>query len=325
VKRREFIALAGVAAAFPCAARAQASRRLLGLLFVNSAQIVKTRGLLDAVTQGLKEYGWVEGQNITFEARFAEGRNDLLTKMAAELVQLRPDVILSDGTPATQAAKTATRTIPIVALHSDPIASGFVASLNRPGGNITGISVLGPDLAGKRLQLLTEIDPRLARVGVLSNPSNPSHALVLAQTRPAAQSLGIDLHVAQVSAPDELEDASAAITRASVGALIVLPEPMLFSQHPRVVAYAAAARLPALFPEKQVADAGGLMAYGPSIPAAFRRLAAYTDKILRGANPADLPVEQPTKFELVINLKTAKALGVDIPPTLLAVADEVIE
>jgi putative tryptophan/tyrosine transport system substrate-binding protein len=327
LRRREFITLLGGAAAWPLAAHAQqpTSTKRLGLLFA-SAQAAKAQGLLEAVTQGLKEHGWVEGQNITFEYRFADGKDEVLPELAAELVQLRLDAILTDSTQATHAAKDATRTVPIVmAVSNDPVASGFVASLSRPGGNITGTSLMAPELAGKRLQLLTEIVPGLARVAVLSNPSNPSHALLLKQTQTAAQSLSVELHVVEAAAPDKLDSAFAAITAAHAGALIVLADAMFFGQHPRVVAFAASSHLPALFPEKQAAQTGGLMAYGPSIPASFRRAGAYVDKIFRGANPADLPVEQPTTFEFVINLKTAKALGVTVPDKLLATADEVID
>ena len=326
IGRRQFIsALGGSVFAWPFAARAQTSRRL-GLLFATSAQAAKAQGLLEAVTQGLKEYGWLEGQNITIEYRFADGKDEVSPKLAAELVQLRLDAILTDGTQATQAAKNATRTVPIVmAASNDPVASGIVASLDRPGGNITGNSLLAPELAGRRLQLLTEMVPGLARVAVLSKPSNPSHALLLKQTRTAAQSLGVELHVVEAAAPDKLESAFATISVARAGALIVLADAMFFGQTPRLVAFTATARLPALFPEKQVAQAGGLMAYGPSIPAALQRAGAFVDKILHGANPADLPVEAPTTFEFVINLKTAKTLGLTVPDKLLATADEVIE
>jgi putative ABC transport system substrate-binding protein len=271
IARRKFISALGlIVVAWPLAARAQTSRRL-GLLFATSAQAAKARGLLEAVTQGLKEYGWVEGQNITFEYRFADGKDDLLPKLAAELVQLRMDAILTDSSQATQAAKNATRTVPIVmAVSNDPVASGFVASLNRPGGNITGTSLLAPDLAGRRLQLLTEMVPGLARVAVLLKPSNPSHALLFKQTQAAAQSLSVELQIVEATAPDKLDGAFAAISAARAGALIVLADAMFFGQTSRLVAFTATARLPALFPEKQVAQAGGLMAYGPSIPASFQ-------------------------------------------------------
>jgi putative ABC transport system substrate-binding protein len=317
MRRREFITLlGGSAVAWPLAARARqptATTHRLGLLFTASEQAYKARGLLEAVTQGLKEYGWVEGQNITIEYRFADGKADALPKLAVEVVQLRVDAIVTDSTPATQAAKNATRTVPIVSISNDPVASGFAASLARPGGNITGVSLQSAELAGRRIQLLTELVPGLARVAILSNPANQSHAGLVKQSQAAAQSLGIEIEVADAPAPDRLENAFAAIAAARAGALIVLPDVMFFGQYPRVVAFTAASHLPALFLEKQVVEGGGLMAYGPSIPASFRRAGAYVDKILRGANPADLPVEQPTTFEFVINLKTAKALGLTVP------------
>jgi putative tryptophan/tyrosine transport system substrate-binding protein len=325
MKRRAFITLlAGAVAAWPLAARGQATRRI-GLLFIASAQAAKARGFLESITQGLKEHGWIEGQNFTFEYRFADGKQDALPKLAAELVELRVDAIVTDGSPATQAAKNATQTVPIVGISNDLVGSGFVRSLSRPGGNITGISLLSADLAGRRLQMLSEIVPGLARVAVLSNPANPSHFALLQQMQAAASSLKIEPHVAEARAPDLLESAFAAISAAQTGALIVLPDAMFFGQFPRVVAFAATARLPALFLEKQVVEAGGLIAYGPSIPAAFRGLATYVDKIFHGADPAELPVEQPTTFEFAINLKTAKTLGLSIPDKLLYTADEVVE
>jgi putative ABC transport system substrate-binding protein len=329
LKRRSFITLLGGAAAWPIAARAQhlaSTIRRVGILIPESVPTAEALGLLDAFRQGLKETGWIEGQNVAFEYRSAAGKEDVLPKIAAELVQLRLDAILAEGTPAIRAAKDATQSIPIVmAVSNDPIASGFVASLNRPGGNVTGLSVQSSDLAGKRIQLLTEIVPRLARLAVLSNPTNPSHVLAVQQVQTATRSVRIGLDVLEVSAPDKLDDAFARVAAVRADSLVVLPDGMFFGQYRRIVALTTASRLPALFPEKEVVEAGGLMAYGPSIPASFRRAAAYVDKILRGANPADLPVEQPTKFELVINLKTATFLGLTVPPTLLAIAEEVIE
>jgi putative ABC transport system substrate-binding protein len=329
-RRREFITLLGGAVvARPVAARAQEATstiRRVGFLLPGVARTTAVRGLLEAFREGLKEYGWVEGQNISVDYRFAEGKEDALPGIAAALVQSWLDVIVAEGTPAIQAAKNVTQTVPIVmAVSNDPVGSGLVASLNRPGGNITGLSVLSQELGGKRLQLLTEIIPGLARVAVLSNPSNPSNTLLLEQTKAAAQSLGVEIHVAEVQGPDRFESAFAAVAAAHAGALIVLGDGMLYSQQPRIVTFAAASHLPALFGEKEGAEAGGLIAYGPSIPASFRRAAAYVDKILRGAKPADLPVEQPTKFELVVNLQTARAIGVTIPTSILLRADEVIE
>ena len=330
MKRREFITLlGGAAASWPLAAGAQqpsSTVRRIGFLSPGVARTMAVRGLVEAFRQGLKEYGWVEGQNISVEYRFAEGKEEALAGIAAALVQSRLDVIVADGTAAIQAAKNVTQTVPIVmAVSNDPVGTGLVASLNRPGGNITGLSILTGELVSKWLQLLTEIVPGLARVAVLSNPLNPSSAPLLEQTKAAAQSLGVEIHVAEVQGPDRFESAFAAIKAARAGALIVLPDGMLYSQHPRIVTFSAASHLPALFGQKEVVEAGGLIAYGPNIPASFRRSAAYVDKILQGAKPADLPVEQPTIFELVVNLETARAIGLTVPASILLRADEVIE
>jgi putative tryptophan/tyrosine transport system substrate-binding protein len=328
MRRRDFIAVISYATiAWPLTARAQqpaSPSRRLGLLLKLSAEAFRDGGMLEALTQGMKEYGWVEGQNITFDYRF--GNADVLPKLALELVQLRVDAILADGTPATQAAKDATRTIPIImAAVNDPVASGFVARFKRPGGNITGLGTLSSEIEGRRLQMLTEIVPGLVRVAILSNPSNPTDAFYRKQTQAAAQSLGIDLQIAEAPTPDKLESAFAAISTSRAGALIVRQDAMFISQHARIVEMAAASHLPTLFSEKQTVEAGGLMSYGPSIPANFRRAAFYIDKILRGAKAADLPVELPTTFEFAINLKTARVLGLTIPDKLLTIADEVIE
>jgi putative ABC transport system substrate-binding protein len=329
VKRREFITLLSGAAVWPVAARGQqlpSTIRRVAILIPESVPTAEALGLLDAFRHGLKEMGWIEGQNVAFEYRSADGKEDALPKIAAELVQLQVDAILAEGTPAIQAAKDATQSIPIVmAVSNDPVASGFIASLNRPGGNVTGLSVQSSELAGKRLQLLIEIVPRLASLAVLSNPTNPTHALAVQQVQTAARSFRIGLDVVEVSAPDKLDDAFATVVAARADSLFVLPDGMFFGQHRRIVALTAASRLPAIFPEKEVVKAGGLMSYGPSIRASFQRAAAYVDKILRGTNPAKLPVEQPTKFEFVINLKTAESLGLTVPPTLLVTAEEVIE
>jgi ABC-type uncharacterized transport system substrate-binding protein len=328
MKRRAFITLLGGAAAWPLAARAQQTvrARTIGFLLPGGSRTTVVRDQLETFRQALKEYGWIQGQNISVEYRFAEGKEDALAEIAAELVRLRLDVIVAEGTAAIRAAKTATQTIPIVmATSTDPVGNGLVASLHRPGGNVTGPSLQTAELAGKRLQLLTEIVPGLGRVVVLSNPLNPSIAAAVEQTKTAAQTLGVEIHVVEVPGPDQFESAFAAVTRARAGALIVLPDPMLYGQHPRIVTFATASHLPVLFPEKEVVRAGGLIAYGPSIPASFRRAAGYVDKILRGSKPADLPVEQPTTFELAVNLQTARAIGVTIPTSILVGADEVIE
>ena len=236
MRRREFITLIGGAATWPLAARAQrpaSTLRRIGLLLPGNARTTVVRGQLEAFRQGLKEYGWVEGQNIIVEYRFAEGREDALPAIAAELARLRLDIIVAESTVGIQAAKTVTQTVPIImATSADPVGTGLVANLNRPGGNITGLSLQAADLSGKRLQLLTEIVPRLARVAVLSNPLNPSIARIVKQTKAAAQSLGVEIHVVEVQAPDKFESAFAAVTAAHAGALMVLPDPLLYGQHP---------------------------------------------------------------------------------------------
>lgn len=328
MRRRQFLSLAGTAVAWPIAVYAEAAStvRRIGFLAPGRAQADSYRGLLDAFRQGLQETGWVEGQNLTVQYRFAEDDANRLPVLAAELVQLQSEVIVVEATVAIQAVKNATSSIPIVMATSiDPVSMHFVSGLARPGGNITGMSLISEELSGKRLQLLTEIIPKLARVAVITNPGSPAARLSLAQTQAPAQSLGIQIFPIDVRKPADFASAFSAITAAHSDALIVTPDAMLYNEHAKIVAFAAASKLPALYPEREVAQSGGLMAYGPSIPASFRRAAAYVDKILRGAKPTDLPVEQPTKFDLTINLKTAKALGLIVPQSLLARADNVIE
>ena len=281
---------------------------------------------LQAFRQGLRDLGYVEGQTIVIEYRYARGKDDRLPDLAAELVRLQVGAILTWGTPATQAAKQATRAIPIVmGTIADPVTAGLVASLARPGGNVTGLTSISRELAGKRLELTMEVIPGLSRVAVLSNPANPGAVLNLRETEAAARSRGMRLQVLQVRGPNDFESAFEAAAKERAGALVVLPDP-LFSQHAkRLVDLAAKHRLPAMYYTKEFVDAGGLMSYAPSYPDMFRRAASYVDKILKGAKPGDLPVEQPTRFELVINLKTAKALGLTIPQSVLIRADQVIQ
>ena len=282
---------------------------------------------VDAFRQGLRELGYVEGQNLVIEYRGAEGKDERLPDLAAELVGLHVDVIVAVAPTATRAAQHATHTIPIVMTGTgDPVGAGFVASLARPGGNITGLSLMMPELPGKRLELLKETVPQSTRVAVLANPAFEVSKLYLNNLTLAARALGLQLHVVEVRRADELDTAFAAMTREGADALIVLSDPALMDPLlGRVTDLAATHRLPAMYNWKMYVEAGGLMSYGPSLPGSHRRAATYVDKILKGANPADLPVEQPTKFELVINLKTAKALGLTIPLSLLGRADEVIE
>jgi ABC-type uncharacterized transport system substrate-binding protein len=282
---------------------------------------------VDAFRQGLRDLGYVEGQNFVIEYRGAEGKEERLSDLAAELVRLHVDVIVAVGPSATRAVQHATRTIPIVMTGSaDPVAQGFVASLARPGGNITGGSFLMAELPSKRLELLKETVPQSTRVAVVGNPADPSYEARMHNLRMAAQALGLHLHVIEVRRADELDPAFAAMTHAGADALLVLPDVALMDPlHGRIAALATQSRLPAMYGWRAYVEAGGLMAYGPSLRDLWRRAASYVDKLLKGAKPADLPVEQPTKFELVLNRKTAQALGITFPPTLLVLADEVIQ
>ena len=280
----------------------------------------------EAFRQGLHELGYVEGQNIAIEHRAAEWKYERLPGLAAELVRLNVDVIVAASPPATEAAKQATRTIPIVfTVSGDPVAEGFVASLARPGGNLTGLATISPELVGKQLEMLKAVAPKVSRVAVLQNPDQPSHARSVRQAEDPARALGVQLQVLKARTPSEIEAAFAAMRSQRAGGVLVLRDAVFRAQRAQIVALAAKTRLPAVYGLREEAEAGGLMAYGASVPQMFRRAATYVDKILKGAKPADLPVEQPTKFELVINLKTAKALGLKIPQTILLPADQVIE
>jgi len=280
---------------------------------------------LVAFRGGLRELGYVEGQNIFLEYRWAEGRYERLPDLAAELVRLKVDVFFTTGTPATNAAKHATKTIPIVFVNvSDPVASGLVASLARPGGNITGLTNISSDLSGKQLELLKESVPGATRVAVLWNPANPAAALQLKETEAAARSLKVQLQLQEVRDPKALDTAFSAMNRGRPNALFVLADPMLSTYQSRIADLAIRGRLPTIYWLRSFTDAGGLMSYGPSNADLNRRAAIYVDKILKGAKPSDLPVEQPMKFEFVINLKTAKQIGLTIPPNVLARADKVI-
>jgi putative ABC transport system substrate-binding protein len=268
----------------------------------------------------------VEGQSIAIEYREAQGKYERLPDLAAELVRLKVDVIVGATVPTIQAARQATKTIPIVmTLVADPVATGLVANVARPAGNITGLSTMAPDLMGKQLELLREVLPKASRVAVLWNPANPSNALQLREAQDAARALGMRLQPLEVRDPTEFEKAFAAMTRERAGALLVLSDSTLLTQRERIADLAAKSRLPAVSGGRAHAEAGGLIAYGANIFDIWRRAATYVDRILKGAKPAEMPIEQPTKFELVINLKTAKALGLTIPQSLLGRADEVIQ
>ncbi len=308
------------------ASAAQRQAKVFRIGYLSSGSIAASPHLLEAFRQGLREAGYVEGQDFSLELRASEGNADRLPGLAAELVRLQPDVIVTTGTLAPLAVKQATRTIPIVlAVAGDPVGSGLVASLARPGGNITGLSILAPELGGKRLQLLKEALPALSRVAVLWNPANPLNRAVWAETEAAARVLGLQLQSLEVRGPDEFAGAFEAAARGRPGALAAVEDPLILAQRTQVVAFAAKRRLPAMYGLREFVDAGGLMALGVHLPDLFRRAAAYVDKILKGAKPADLPVEQPTRFEFVINLKTAKVLGLTIPQSVLIRADQVIQ
>jgi putative ABC transport system substrate-binding protein len=280
----------------------------------------------EAFRQGLRDLGYIEGQNITIEYRDADNQRDRLSALAAELVRLPVDNLVTAGENAARAAQQATRPIPIVlASGGDPVGVGLVASLARPGGNLTGLSLMSAELEGKRLELLQEAVPTASRVGVLFNPASTSVVSRWRETESAARSLGVQLHPLEVRRAEELERAFAAATSAGVGALIVWRNFLIDTHRTRILQLATQRRLPVMAELREYVDDGGLMFYGPSLPHLYRRAAIYVDKILQGAAPADLPVEQPTKFELVLNCKTAQALGITFPPTLLILADEVIQ
>jgi putative tryptophan/tyrosine transport system substrate-binding protein len=295
----------------------------VGVLWLYSPAIASP--FAEAFRQGLRELGYVEGKSIVIEYRHAEGKYDRLPSLAAELVRLNVDIIVTASTQAAQAGQQATRSIPIVmTVVSDPVESGLVGSLARPGGNVTGLSLMHPELSGKRLELLKEVIPKLSRVAVLSNLSNPIIPPLLRETEAAARAVGVQLQVVEVRGPIELDSAFGAMTRDRAGALVVLPDGTFQNERRRIAALAAKGRLPTMYAWREAVDDGGLMAYGASVPDILRRAATYVDKILKGTKPADLPVEQPLKFELVINLKTAKQIGLTVPQSVLYRADKVI-
>jgi putative ABC transport system substrate-binding protein len=328
VRRRALLASSLAFFAAPIAAAAQSPARIprIGLLGGAPPTSQEASALWGAFLQGLRDLGYVEGQNIIVEGRFYRDRTDQVADLANELVRLPVDVIVAGTAPAPEAAKRATSSIPIVMLsHPDPVGSGLVASLARPGGNVTGLSSLSPELRGKQIQLLKEALPSLNRVAILTNPSIPSHAIDVKETEVAARALKVRLQVLEVRAPSELAGAFSSAIKERAGGLVVLSGTIFFAHRARIVELAAQNRLPAMYSWRENAEAGGFMVYGPSLRDNWRRAAGYVDRILKGARPGDLPVEQPTKLELVVNLKTAKALGLSIPQTVLARADEIIQ
>ena len=326
IDRRTFInTVVGGLVVAPFGAQAQQAQRVprIGILTLS---VAPSMAAFDGFRQGLREHGYVEGQNIVLELRFAQGKPEMLRALAVELVRMQVDIIVTESNLAAQAAKDASATIPIVmAVTGDPVGAGLVESLARPGGRITGLSVLASELSGKRLQLLKEVTPKAMRVAVIWNAAYPAAAGYLAETRAAARSIGLDLQSFEVRNPSDLDVAFDGVRAGQPSALITLADGMLLANRTRIVEFAAKSRLPAVFPDREFAEAGGLMAYGPSLAANFRSAVTYVDKILKGAKPGDLPVQQPTEFELVINLKTAKALGITISQSLLLRANEVIQ
>ena len=325
MRRREFITLLGGVAAWPLAARAQQPGKLpiIGYLGATSPSAESQR--VAALVQRLREFGWIESRNLTIEYRYAEGRNERYAELAAEFVRLNVDVIVTYGTPAVAAAKQATAVIPIVfAVAGDPLGSKLIASLARPGGNVTGLSNQKTDLADKRLELLREIVPGFRRLAIMANVGNPPSVLEMREVEATARKLGNEVTTFEIRGAEDIAPVFDALKgRADV--LYVCGDPLVDTNRVRIITLALVLRLPTMSDFPEFVEAGGLMSYGPNFPELFRRAASYVDKILRGAKPGDIPVEQPIKFDLVINVITAKALGLDISPTLLARTDKVIE
>jgi putative ABC transport system substrate-binding protein len=330
MRRRDFFALLCGAAATstlrPLAADAQQTVRVPRVGFMGNSTAALEANLVGPFREGLRELGYQEGRNIVIEYRWAEGQYERFPALVAELLALNVDVIVTAGTPATLAVKKATTSVPLVMVAvGDPVGTGIAASLSRPGGNITGLSSIAPDLEGKRLELLREVVPKLSRVAVFWNPLNLFHAGSMQQARTAAQALRIELQALPVRVTKELDDAFAGLVKERPDALLLLADRVFLHNRVPLMDFAAKHRLPNVNAYRELVEAGGLMSYGPSYEYMHKRAAMYVDKILKGAHPRELPVEQPSKFTLIVNLKAPKGLGIDVPPTLLARADEVIE
>jgi len=326
MRRREFIAvLGGAMGVWSVVARAQLAGKPPTIGFLGSSTPSAMSGWTAAFVQRLRELGWIEGRTVAIEYRWGEGRNERYAEIAEEFVRLKVDVIVTYGTPPSKAAKQATAVIPIVfAAAADPVGSGLVSSLARPGGNITGLSLQQSDIVGKKLELLREVVTGLRRLALLGNVGNASSVLEVGEVRAAAGTLGIEIVPVDIKRAEDIAPAFDAFG-GSAEALYVSTDPLIFSNINRINTLAVGARLPTIYNGKEYIESGGLMSYGPNYPHLFRRAADFVDKILRGAKPGNFPVEQPTKFDFAINLTTAKAIGLTIPPSLLARADEVIE
>jgi ABC-type uncharacterized transport system substrate-binding protein len=325
VKRREFITLFGGAAAWPFAARAQKAGRLPTIGFLGATTPSSQSQWTAAFVQRLRELDWIEGRSVAIEYRWMEGRNERVAEIAAEFVQLRVDVIVVQGTVAVVGAKQATSVIPIVfAVAGDPVGSGLIASLARPGGNVTGLSNQQADLGAKRLELLREVVPGLHRVAIIANIGNPVVVLELGEVQQAARALGLEADTFEIRRAEDVLPAFKAL-KGRADALYVINDPLVNTNRVRIITLALSTRLPTMHGYREHVEAGGLISYGPNYPDLFRRAADYVDKILRGAKPGDIPVEQPSKFDLIINLTTAKALDLSVPESFLLRADEVIE
>ena len=326
IGRRELlVALGGAAAAWPLAARAQQPGKLKTIGFLGTITPAVQIRWTDAFVQRLRELGWIEGRTIAIEFRWAEGRSERAAEIVAEFVRQKVDVIVAGGTEYVLAAKQATSVIPIVFANvGDPVGSGLVAGLARPGGNVTGLSIQGTDTVGKRVELLREVIPSLRRLAIMANVDNSAVVLELRQVQAVARTLGLEVTTLEIRRAEEITPAVEAL-KSRADALYICPDPLTSTHRVRINTLALGTRLPTISGVREYVEAGGLMSYGPNFPDLFRRAADYVDKILRGANPADIPVEQPTKFDLIVNLTTAKALGLEVPPMLLARADEVIE
>jgi putative ABC transport system substrate-binding protein len=325
MRRREFITLlGGVAAAWPLAVRAESKIPRVG--FMGNSTAALEANLVDAFREGLRELGYEEGRNIVIEYRWADGKYERFPALIAELSAAKVDVIVTAGTPAALAVKKATTTVPLVMVAvGDPVGTGLVPSLAQPGGNLTGLSSIAPDLEGKRLDLLRQVVPTLSHAAVFFNSLNPFHVASMRQAHAAAQAMGIKLQQHDVRISEDLDGAFAAIRKERPDALLILADRVFLHNRQRMMDFTEEQSLPNVNAYKELVEAGGLMSYGPSYEDMHKRAAIYVDKILKGAKPANLPIEQPTKFTLIINLKAAKALGVNVPPTLLPLADNVIE